>query len=187
MNKANIESDLRKVNLINVDQWNKAKWRGVGYIYGGGKPPSIVLAFENATSASKLFRDLIARVGNEDTNRLLRISFVEGPVPGEDPGYTVLVGTDIDNILSDLASKGQGIDTPTITGFLTRPLRCNISPRLEQFQAEFARFNQCFVVPGDLTGQPTDRDCAILTGNIVFRSTEQITSKQDPDYAVFAT
>ena len=181
-NSTNIESDLRRLNLINVDQWNKAKWRGVGYVFGGGVLPGIVVAVENLVPGQKLFRDLRARIGDEDTKKLLRVCFVEGDIPGEDPGYTVVIGTDVDNILSDLQSKGQNL--PTIGGFLSRPLRCPNSGRLAAFRAEFEKFGHCLIAPGDMEGQPSVGE-TIKISNVVFRQASEITSNQDPDYLVF--
>lgn len=182
-NVKNIENDLRRINLINVDLWNKAKWRGLGYFYLGQElVPGLTLACENRTPAEKLFRDLVARIGEDDSKGLLRICFVEGDIPGEDPGYTVLIGTDIDSMLSDLHNKGQPLTSP-LTSFIYRPLRCGLSDRLEQFKMAFEKHKQCVLKPGDMTGKNFEGH-HIIVHNVVFRRAEEI-GRDDPDFAAF--
>lgn len=186
-NIKNVDSDLRRLNLINVDQWNKAKWSGVGYFYGGGQPPGIVLAFPNQAAARKLFQDLHARVGREDTQGLLRVSFIEGDLPGRDdenPGYTVMVTTDQDRMLADVKAKGEELKNP-IVGFLLRKFRCVVSPRLAQFKAEFAQHEMCFLTPGGMDGQPLLEE-GLLIHNVAFRNVAEISGMNDPDYPVFS-
>jgi hypothetical protein len=182
LSERGVADEIRRYNIIDADQWNEAKWRGVGYFFGGGKPPGIVVAMENLISGQKLFRGLIARIGRDDPKDLLRVAFVEGDILGEDPGYTVVVGTDMDHMLSDLLSEGQ--IQSHIAGFLSRPLRCNLSPRLALFRKEFEKYGQCFIAPGDMSGQPRMEE-GLLIKNVVFRQTKDITSTQDPDYLVF--
>lgn len=172
--------DLRRINLIDPEQWNKAKWRGVGYAYFGDMFPCLILACENRPAAEKLFENLIARVGREDTKGLLRIVFVEGDILGQEPGYTVSIGTDIDNMITDLRNKGEEFDS-NIFGFLSRPLRCPTSARMAQFKENFAKHQKCVLSPGDMTGRDFEK-FRIVVPNVVFRRANEISS-QDPDYA----
>ena len=79
--------------LIEAALWDRAAWLGVAFLGPrGGLPPRLGLLFRNERAAAQIFEGLRGRLGPRDVHGLLRVAFLEGHVPGREPGYTVLVG-----------------------------------------------------------------------------------------------
>jgi hypothetical protein len=77
--------------LIDITRWDKAIWKGVFYMCGASQPPIMALLFLNKEVAIKIFAQWYVRIGRSDDYEEMRISIIEGDVPGEDPGYTVYI------------------------------------------------------------------------------------------------
>ncbi|GKW46899.1 toll/interleukin-1 receptor domain-containing protein [Planococcus sp. NCCP-2050] len=92
-------------SLIDIDLWNKAAWRGCAYLYtpDSSLPPAIALLFESENSAKKIAeqwkRDLTKEDVNVDFYDELRIAIIHTDLKGENAGYFVTVGTNLDGFI----------------------------------------------------------------------------------------
>jgi hypothetical protein len=85
---------------IDVELWDKAKWRGVFYMLYPDRSPILSLAFENEGAAKKIFEGWHERIGRNDQYEELRIAIIEGDIPKCDKGYSVHIGSDFENIIN---------------------------------------------------------------------------------------
>ena len=55
---------------IDLNSWNKAKWRGAAFLMDikGEAPPCLLLPYTNEYYAKKIFEDWISMYGREDEN-----------------------------------------------------------------------------------------------------------------------
>jgi hypothetical protein len=94
-------------NFIDVDTWNKAAWCATAFVgdLDESEPPALGIIFGNEQAGRRIFNDWLDRFGQEDELELLRVSIIEGDIPGKPPGYTVFIGTDRENYFNFLASQ----------------------------------------------------------------------------------
>lgn len=167
---------------IDPELWDEAKWRGVFVrIYESG-PPDLGLAFLNETAARKIFEQWHRRYGDRDSFEELRISIIEGNVQGEQPGYSVHVGIDLENTIKRYREAGLTVNSDR-DGFLTltRIHRMNPSPgsrNLESFKQAYRHFKAYTLIPGILKADQSDvipfHDLGIYKSAIHFRRVEEI-------------
>lgn len=167
---------------IDPELWDEAKWRGVFVrIYESG-PPHLGLAFLNETAARKIFQQWHQRYGDRDAFEELRISIIEGEVRGEQPGYSVHVGVDLENTIKRYREAGLTVNADR-DGFLTltRIHRMNPSPgskNLEMFKQAYRHFKAYTLIPGILKPDQSDvipfHDLGIYKSTIHFRRVEEI-------------
>ncbi len=166
---------------IDMETWNKARWSGVAFIgdYSGRTLPAMGLIFENEEAGRKIFSDWLQATGSADVNEDLRVSIIEGDLPGEsNPGYTVHIGFELDQVLQ--RAKQQGLN-PENLGLITvgRIHRMNPEPGstgLENFKAEYKKHGSYGLMPVFVKGgqaEPAD-ELAILKHRIHFRKVEDI-------------
>ncbi len=89
MAAANVSGDL-----VDLTAWLTAGFYGIalGTDSTGENPPFLGCLFKDEAAARKIFQALNTRLGRMDERGELRISIVEGDIPGEKPGYTVHIG-----------------------------------------------------------------------------------------------
>lgn len=176
--------------FIDLDLWNKAKWQGTVYLHDaqGLEPPWLALLFTESEPAEAIFEQWHKRLGRSDSYNELRISIIEGDIPGEENGYSVHVSANIENIFK--RADDQGIDLPQpYVMMVSRLNRMNPAPdsqNLAMFKERFRRFGCYYLIPAAMTpeGVVTFTKHRILKRNVEFRSTAEIISKNDPDSAV---
>lgn len=100
--------DISLLDQIVVEKfWDEAKWNGMLYMVTPDRhsktSAKLGFVFENHEGASKIFVDLIKKVGNEDNDELIRISFIEELDDTDD--YIVIFTCDLDAYI-----KKQGMD-----------------------------------------------------------------------------
>jgi hypothetical protein len=126
--------DLRSAHegagLIDAGLWERSAWFGVGFLGPRGDPPcpSAGLIFGREPAASAIFAGLRRILGAVDERGELRITFVEGDLPGQAPGYTLIVAA--------------GADPSAY-----RARRLAASGALPRFKADYARSGRCLLVP----------------------------------------
>jgi len=167
---------------IDPELWDEAKWRGVFVrIYQSG-PPDFGLAFLNKTAARKIFEQWRQRYGHRDAFEELRISIIEGEVRGEQSGYSVHVGIDLDNTIKRYRAAGLTINADR-DGFLTltRIHRMNPAPgstNLAMFKQAYQHFKVYTLMPGALKPDQSDvipiQGLGIYKSLIHFRRVEEI-------------
>jgi hypothetical protein len=89
--------------VIDVDLWNRARWKGVAYLSGGGIVPGLVIVFNDRDAAGKIFMGWIEQFGKVDEDvvysitRLLRLPASPHlarfkAALERDPAYQLMVG-----------------------------------------------------------------------------------------------
>jgi len=95
---SDIRHDKRKLlSLIDDDLWNKAKWSGIGFIYGADGL-GISLCFKNAEFGNVIFDNWIKKFGNDDKDEELKISFIRGINKNEPHWYRVQISSNLDKV-----------------------------------------------------------------------------------------
>jgi len=96
-------------DLIDVPLWDAAKWQGIVFSYAEEQVPFVALIFLNGDAALRIFADWIRKLGKEDVDDVLRLAFIEGNIPGREPGYSVTIGPHNKNVIA--TAKGRGEET----------------------------------------------------------------------------
>jgi hypothetical protein len=174
-------------SFIDVSEWDKAQWKGVLYICDASQPPILALLFLHREAAAQIFVQWHTRIGSADDYEEMRISIVEGDVPGEDPGYTVYISGNIDNILDRAEDLGLNVANEHVM-VLGRMLRMNPEPgskNLEMFKQAVRRFGSFKLCPviAEKNGVRL-LPYSLLKKEIHFRHVSEITSSNDMDHAV---
>lgn len=177
---------------IDVDLWNKAKWRATFFIGHPKRPPILGLAFENEEAARKIFETWHERYGENDDYEELRIAIIEGDIPDEEPGYSVHVGSDPDAAVKRLKDAGYDFDNDLMM-MVSRINRMNPPPEsvnLGKFKESYRDFKTYFLVPGVIS---KDRqklkpiiELGIYKRNVHFRNVQEIDAN-DIDSVVLGT
>lgn len=95
---------------IDVELWNDAKWSGTFYAIYPDAPPIMGLAFQNEKAARKIFNGWHERYGQNDEFEEIRISIIEGPIDGEEDGYSVHVSSDPEMAIERYKAAGYEFD-----------------------------------------------------------------------------
>lgn len=119
-------------SLIDIETWDKAVWRGAGFLFGYTPLPTLLLPFANEKYATKIFEDWISVVGQDDTDEEIRIAFVEGAVQGEPAGYYIVVGNNLDQVVKRAEKSGTHIDDLMIFN-VSRIIRANPKDNFQLF------------------------------------------------------
>src|SRR5437667_2301679 len=175
-------------------EWDKAKWSGTVFIYDpeGQKKqiPGLGIGFVDFDAGKQIFEGWIKRVGHIDKFEEIRVSIIEGPLPGKPDGYTVLISSNPENTIR----RKQQTDPefkPTDIMLLSNMHRMNPSAgsqNLEKFKRAFKDFEFYRLFPAHVANyQIEDMDVSLYVEKreIHFVHTSEI-KPGDPEYAVFA-
>jgi len=171
---------------IDIELWDKAKWRATFFDWLPSSPPLLGLAFENGDAARKIFEGWRKQFGDNDENEELRISIIEGNIPGKEPGYTVHVGSDWEVTMRRLRSRGFGADKDLLCAIsrLNRMTPSPSSKNLAEFKNAYRKFKTYYLVGGVTNAAATEvvpmHDLRIHKGRIHFRTADEI-GEHDPD------
>ena len=181
--------------VINVSMWDKAEWRGVLYIVDLSfhRPPILGLIFQREEAAEGIFASWRSLVGREDEHERLRISMVEGDIPGQDYGYTVHITASPDYAFQSSNQNTAGSEGNRVF-FMSRVFRMNPDPgskNLLNFKNAFARVGKFLLIPV-IASTPTITSSSIKPrlelgvskSKIFFRNAKDI-GKGDIDSVVF--
>ena len=177
--------------FIDIDLWDKAKWSGTGVMLDRQlkEPPTLIFIFREAEFAKKIIENWKKRLGETDEFNELRISIIEGDIPGEEKGYTVHINSNVSNIVKRMES--EGIEMPynmfLMIGRIHRMNPHEDSKNLEYLKNFHKRFGSYFIKVGVLNqdGNIDVLDKLFLhKRDIEFRNVSDITSKDDMDSIV---
>jgi hypothetical protein len=145
------------LSLIDLEEWNAAKWKATGFVVAVGSPmpPFLVIVFAQEEPARSLFAGLRSKVGQDDEEELLRVSIVEGTFHGNPHSYAVNIGPDAGNVM-----KGFQVELPE-PGYvdflaLSRVNRMNPdgpSESLALFKKQFQKVGSYFLMPACFRGK----------------------------------
>ncbi len=103
-------------NLINLELWNKAYWRGVCYIHTKSKDknsstlPVIGLGFKNPLIGKQIFDELRENIGSNDCKNRIRLSIITNIDPIHPSKYKMLIGPN-EEYLNDLL-EAEKVNNP---------------------------------------------------------------------------
>jgi len=139
---------------IDVRLWDKAQWRGTLFCFIPGRIPVLGLAFQNEAAARKIFAGWRSRYGDHDAYEELRIAINEGPVEGEDPGYSVHISPDLENMRRRYKENGFEYTPPIIACFtrINRMTPPEGSENLAVFKRLYREHKAYLLVPAILSG-----------------------------------
>ncbi|HWW03390.1 MAG TPA: hypothetical protein VNZ64_27050 [Candidatus Acidoferrum sp.] len=182
-------------SFTDPQEWSAAKWAATAFLYDPGdsshEPPSLAIAFENFDAGKRIFDGWIERLGHIDTYEELRISVIEGPLPGDPRGYSVFVSSNPLNTV-----KRKQLDQPDFdpalfirSGRLNRMNPAPRSPHLRLFKSHFARLGRYLLLPAhfkDSQIQNLDSGRSIEKHELNLFHTTDLKPHQ-AEYSVFST
>jgi hypothetical protein len=132
--------------------WAEAVWSSTTFRWHpqSAAPPVMGIVFDNTERGRELFRTLAEQIGNDDTTDQMRVSIIEGDVPGQRPGYTVHIGPDPESLRA-LGTFEDIIVSPKmllLLGQLNRMYPIPGQPNLlDRFKREFAKHKEFLLAP----------------------------------------
>ena len=135
--------------FIDLPLWDKAHWRATVFMgrQDGSEHPFLGIGFEDIEPGIKIFEQWQERLGTFDEHDELRVSIIEGPIPGEEPGYTVFISSNPLNTMARMTNKDFN---PTHVVVLSRINRMNPapnSPHLPMFKRLYAAHKRFALIP----------------------------------------
>lgn len=102
---------------INLELWNKAKWKGMLYMMYPNRPPILGIMYTNYSAGVQIFKDWKTDYPAKIINDNLEITYVEPPFPKNNyiysdkdrnygKGYWVHIGSNIDKSLKRMDNIG---------------------------------------------------------------------------------
>lgn len=161
-------------SVIDVHAWDRAIWRGCGYVQmGPGGPPGLMLLFENAEAARKIFERWRERFGDRDENEDLSVAILT-ELPGVHAHhYCVQIAS------SDPAFAAKSLGRPVQMATRSMVMEPASSANLDMFTSLFARFGFYCLMPAvvggpELTDCEIESDLAIIKCKIVVKTASQV-------------
>jgi hypothetical protein len=89
-------NEIKTRSIIDVPLWDKAKWKGFGFLFHPQEGLGIIIAYENADAGIKIFDKWINKFGREDKLNLIRISIIKGVDESNPYWYRVHISTNLE-------------------------------------------------------------------------------------------
>lgn len=162
-------------SVIDVHAWNHARWRGCGYLsLSPAQPPFMVLLFEDADAARKIFERWQERFGNDDVNEEIAISIIRELPEANIHHYCV-------QIAPKTPSSSEAPKVPTLFATRSMTMEPISSQNLEVFLSEYERHGCYALLPGVGIGNP--EFCfglSIMKRNLTVKAASEV-SEHDPE------
>jgi hypothetical protein len=173
--------------------WAEAKWSATTYQWHptSDAPPLMGIVFENVEAGLEIFREAERQINHEDRFEEIRVSIIEGAVPGQEhrPGYSVHICADPEALCAHATMEDFVVD-PSIVPFLGQWNRHYPVPGtpllLPRFKQEFEKHKEFMLAPtirrddGNLYMVP---ELGIIKSVIIFRQLSEVTRPDDTDAA----
>jgi len=177
--------------FIDIELWNKANWNGTVFMHDQEfkHPPILALRFTDKEAAEQIFKQWITRLSVKDEFDELRISIIDGPLPSGQTGYTVHVGSNLENIINRY--KRDGIEVPMDYFIhISRFNRMNPNPtstNLEVFLKRYRQFGCYFLAAayGEGGSVTLHENSKIMKKQLIYRDVKDVPSKDDWDSIIF--
>lgn len=171
--------------------WAEARWSATTFQWHpkSEAPPIMGLVFDNAEAGKGIFREAERQMNHTDRFEEIRVSIIEGPVPGQEhrPGYSVNICADPEALAAHATAEDFVVD-PRIVPFMGQWNRHYPVPGmpalLPRFKREFQKHREFLLAPvvrkadGQLWVEPK---LGIIKNVIHFRYLSEITAADDPD------
>ncbi|AGF57403.1 hypothetical protein B0P06_004301 [Clostridium saccharoperbutylacetonicum] len=154
-------------SMIDLKSWDKAKWRGVAYMFDpkNEAPPIMGLLYKDKESASKIFKDWKRNCGDNVFNDI-EISIIEKKNIGSCDGYFVHITSNIDKCIKRAEKQGFLMDE-TLFAVISRYQYMDINMftnYLAIFKKQLEVKKEFYIVPAVVSNE----DKEITMGNIEF-------------------
>jgi|SRR5579862_2817856 len=165
--------------FITSPLWDKARWIATTFRWHptGGAPPVMALCFQNGNSAHELFSKW-AESGLSANS--LRVSIIEGEIPGEKFGYSIQICADLAATVAQPMKEGAILDSST---FLL-PSRVNrmhpaigLPPLIPRFRQDYEKHHEFLLAPATYRSNKQlwiDVELGIVMSEIHFRNAVEI-------------
>lgn len=178
------------VSPIDIDLWNKARWRGTFYLLAedGSAPPVLGFGFRDAEAGTQIFRGWHERYGDGDEFEELRISIVEWDKEPPGTHYTVHVSADHEAAAQRYKAFGFSMDGDLMM-MVSRHNRMEpaTSRNLDLFKQLYRRHKTYYLAPGWISEDGRELkpmpELGIHKGKIHFRKASEV-GRHDPDIVV---
>lgn len=176
-------------SFIDLDEWNKAKWRGVAFaIHPLDKELYLYLLFENREAAEKIFDDWNSLFNHDDEKDDIRIALIEGEVANNKQGYYAVIGSNIDNAITRAEESGLNPAEILLANFqrIQRMFPTDGFKGFDSFKREFLKQGEYWFAPAFMDGGRVHAisDKKIRKRKIDYRMLKDV-SKKDIDAAIF--
>lgn len=173
--------------------WAEAKWSATTFKWHPKSevPPIMGLVFDNPDAGRELFREAKRQMDHEDRFEEIRVSIIEGPIPGQEqrPGYSVHICAEPEALTAHATLENFLLDkniAPFIGQWNRHYPDPGIPALLPHFQNEFSKHNEFLLAP--VVRRPdgklyAEHGLGIIKNAIHFRHLSEITSPEDPDAA----
>jgi hypothetical protein len=172
--------------------WAEARWSATTFQWHptSEAPPILGLVFDNAEAGKEIFREAERQMNHMDRFEEIRVSIIEGSVPGQEqrPGYSIHISPDPEALDAHATTEDFVVD-PQVVPFMGQWNRQYPIPDmpalLPRFKSEFAKHKEFLLAPvvrrsdGQLYAEPL---LGIIKNLISFRCLSEITP-DDPDAA----
>ena len=171
--------DRKIISLINIPLWDKAGWRGAGFIghHESCLPPFLAFIFEDKDAGKNIFAGWQHDIGRHDQTGKLRITIITGLSRKNPAHYRLLVGPNID--WGALAPASHFAMVSRI-----QTMNPATSENLDRFLSDYRRAGSYYLVPGHVEPGQTlpsiAEHLAILSSQLNVRPAWQI-PENDPD------
>ncbi|WP_180235788.1 toll/interleukin-1 receptor domain-containing protein [Bacillus toyonensis] len=179
-----IRKKMFVTSVIDLELWDKAKWKGTLFLFSPKSPPILAILCEDKVAIQGVFGGWKRALETECFFRDMKISLIEGDIPNELEGYYVFISTDVDEFFKRI-EKEHSIEENIVT-VISRFLRMNPSKgsnNLAIFKTLYQNFGFCYLAPAFIKNknQPLDSknieydlDYKIKFNNIAFRHIDEI-------------
>ncbi len=129
-------------SVIDLPTWDKAGWRGCGYLQmGPDLPPLMAFLFENGEAGRKIFERWRERFGEQDTGEEIALAIIRN-LPNQNPHHYVLQITS--NVSADMRDPSRAFTMASRSKEMT-PAH---SENLDRFLKAYVRFGVYAIIPG---------------------------------------
>jgi hypothetical protein len=157
-------------SVIDVHAWDQARWRGCGYMQPSfSHPPFMLLLFENAAAARKIFERWRERFGEEDVNEDIAISIIRNLPESNPHHYCVQISSK-----NPAVAAGQS-RRPVVMTTRSQTMEPSNNTYLEMFLAGYQRSGAYFLIPAiGLSKSELFVDLAILKRSVSVKSADDV-------------
>jgi hypothetical protein len=145
------EEKLLIQSFIDVPLWDRAGWGGLCFVRPPRRklPPLLGLMFRDIEVGKQIFQQWKETLGgDEDKYDELKISIIEGEIPNQEAGYSVVITSDLAQTEIRAKAQGQEFDYTKFFTF-SRIHRMNPSAdskNLENFKADLSEANGAYIL-----------------------------------------
>jgi hypothetical protein len=177
--------------FVDPEEWDEATWTATVFLYDpkglGNQPAGIGIGFADFERGKEIFKGWVNRVGHVDRFEELRVSIIEGPIPGEPDGYTVFLSSNPANTIRRKQETDTAFDPKTLI-VVSRRHRMEPapdSPHLRMFKQTYDHQRKYLLFPAHVSSnalKDMELKLGILKKEIHFIHSSNIQTN-DPEIA----